>query len=123
MRLGNPAARTPSPLLLDPGQDRDPAPPRPEIAHLIRAGAMDPAHVRLPALERCTCGHQPQIHEEILLPFRELGRCLAKPCRKNRVEGCHGYELDPRFEQLLSPNVQVVKLRVGEDGTLSRAQE
>lgn len=118
MRLGNPAARTPSPIFSDPGQDRNPAPPNWEVLELIKLGAIDPTKIRLPALERCTCGHQPQVHDEILLPFRELGTCKAKPCRKRGW--CIGYEPDPRFVYVPG-RATAVKLRVHEDGTLSRA--
>lgn len=119
MKLGSPAARTPSPAFSDPGQDRDPGPPRWEVYELMRLGAIDPAHVRLPALERCRCGHQPQVHDEILLPFRDRGRCNAKPCRKGFTQ-CDGYELDPRFGRIPGRG-EAVKLKVNEDNTLTRA--
>ena len=103
-------------------QSTEPRPISHAVRELIELGAIDVTRVRLPAIERCKCSHQPGAHVRVDLPTREFGACTTKLCRK--TGRCAGYEADPFYGHLPAARgggTTVVKLRVGDDGKLSRA--
>ena len=82
-------------------------PPNPVQIELMKAGAINPAKVRMPALQRCRCGHVPGAHDE--------DGCFARGCSCPKLELAFDYSGD------FATGVSVVRMKLNPDGTLEKA--